>query len=112
MGTASASSEFSLEFEDVTKSFRRGSSTVPVLQGNSATLPRGTVVTVVGPSGAGKSTLLSLCNLLVSIPRRRARPSLWARSPALAYSPVAENGWVSLPNADDVSRHGAARPIP
>ena len=46
-----------LVFEDVYKSFRRGT---PVLRGMNLTIERGEFVFFTGPSGAGKSTLLRL----------------------------------------------------
>jgi len=48
----------SLRAEDITKSFRRGGSTTPVLQGVTVEVGAGEVVSLVGESGSGKSTLL------------------------------------------------------
>jgi len=49
-----------LEAKNVTKVYRMGSVALPVLQGVSLTIERGSCVAITGPSGAGKSTLLHL----------------------------------------------------
>ncbi len=46
--------------KDLSKSYRRGSQIVPVLEGISFTIERGEFLAVMGPSGSGKSTLLNL----------------------------------------------------
>lgn len=53
-----------IELHNIKKAFADGSKKVQVLNGISAKVGKGTLLTIVGPSGSGKSTLLSLCNLL------------------------------------------------
>jgi len=53
-----------IEVNDVTKSFRRGVTEIPVLRGLSCRIPAGAFAFIVGPSGSGKSTLLYLLGAL------------------------------------------------
>jgi putative ABC transport system ATP-binding protein len=53
-----------IEVEQITKSFRRGDTEIPVLRGLSCTIPEGAFAFIVGPSGSGKSTLLYLLGAL------------------------------------------------
>src|SRR5438067_13630247 len=55
-----------IELRDVTKSYRRESIEIPVLDGVSIAVPEGEFLGLMGPSGSGKSTLL---NLLAGIDR-------------------------------------------
>jgi len=55
-----------IELRDLTKSYRRDTMDIPVLEGVSITVPEGDFLGLMGPSGSGKSTLL---NLLAGIDR-------------------------------------------
>lgn len=56
----SQTTENAIELESVRKEYHRGSSAIPVLQGISLRVRRGTFASLMGPSGSGKSTLLNL----------------------------------------------------
>jgi len=45
---------------DLTKSYRRGTQVIPVLEHISFDIPEGEFLALMGPSGSGKSTLLNL----------------------------------------------------
>jgi putative ABC transport system ATP-binding protein len=49
-----------VEINDLSKSYRRGSQIIPVLERISFTIPAGEFLALMGPSGSGKSTLLNL----------------------------------------------------
>jgi len=53
-----------IEVTNLTKSFRRGETEIPVLRGLSCRIPAGAFAFIVGPSGSGKSTLLYLLGAL------------------------------------------------
>ncbi len=49
-----------VQIRDVTKAYRRGSQTVPVLMNINLDIEEGEFLALMGPSGSGKSTLLNL----------------------------------------------------
>lgn len=53
-----------IEFQDVTKSYSVGGTTVPVLRGISFVIEDGEFVSIMGPSGSGKSTLMHIMGCL------------------------------------------------
>ena len=58
-----------IELKDVTKTYRRDTLEIPVLERVSISVPEGDFLGLMGPSGSGKSTLL---NLLAGIDRPTA----------------------------------------
>ncbi|HEY7449165.1 MAG TPA: ABC transporter ATP-binding protein [Vicinamibacterales bacterium] len=53
-----------IEVENLTKSYRKGATVLPVLNGVTLHVTRGEFVAVMGRSGSGKSTLLNILGLL------------------------------------------------
>ncbi|HEY6873546.1 MAG TPA: ABC transporter ATP-binding protein [Geobacteraceae bacterium] len=49
-----------VEIENISKSYRRGSQVIPVLNGITFDIAEGEFMALMGPSGSGKSTLLNL----------------------------------------------------
>ena len=63
--------------ENVSKSFRNGQKTLPVLEDINLELHKEEFVALVGPSGCGKSTLLNICaGFLCMI----TSPSAWTQA--------------------------------
>ena len=57
---AGAGTEILAQLRDVTRTYRRGSESINVLNGLNLEVPRGDFLALMGPSGSGKSTLLNL----------------------------------------------------
>jgi putative ABC transport system ATP-binding protein len=55
-----SSSEAIVEIRNLSKAYRRGDQTVPVLTDINLDVARGEFIALMGPSGSGKSTLLNL----------------------------------------------------
>jgi putative ABC transport system ATP-binding protein len=49
-----------VDISNITKSYRRGSQVIPVLEKLSLSIPESEFLALMGPSGSGKSTLLNL----------------------------------------------------
>ncbi len=49
-----------VEIIDISKSYRRGSQVVPVLNNITFSIPQGEFIALMGPSGSGKTTLLNI----------------------------------------------------
>jgi tungstate transport system ATP-binding protein len=93
----------------------------PILQGISATIPRGTRTLILGPNGAGKSTLLRICHGLVAPtagrvrwasgePRPRAQAMVFQRPVMLRRSAIANVAYaLALAGVDGDARGARAR---
>ena len=59
-GGNGAATEAMVDVRNVTRTFRRGRTPVPVLRGFTLRMEKGDFLALMGPSGSGKSTLLNL----------------------------------------------------
>lgn len=59
-GNEAATNEALVVIEDLSKSYRRGAQTIPVLLNVDLTVDEGEFLALMGPSGSGKTTLLNL----------------------------------------------------
>ncbi|MDQ0188632.1 ATP-binding cassette domain-containing protein [Alicyclobacillus cycloheptanicus] len=66
MSDERAATEIAIRFHEVRKTVPGKDGPTPILDGLTADVPSGKIVTLVGPSGSGKSTILKLCNLLIT----------------------------------------------
>jgi putative ABC transport system ATP-binding protein len=64
--TSTDNSTSVIELRGLLKSYRRGSTITPVLQGVDLTVQRGECIFLAGPSGSGKTTLLSIVGCILS----------------------------------------------
>jgi putative ABC transport system ATP-binding protein len=55
-----------IEFDDISRHYRMGPSTVKAIDGVSLTVAEGEFVSIIGPSGSGKSTLMNIIGCLDS----------------------------------------------
>jgi putative ABC transport system ATP-binding protein len=53
-----------IQLNNIHKSYRIGSSSMPVLKGIDLLIKEGELVSIMGSSGSGKSTLLNILGLL------------------------------------------------
>jgi putative ABC transport system ATP-binding protein len=67
-----------VEIRNIKKSYKRGSYTIPVLEGINLDIKDGEFMALMGPSGSGKSTLMHILGLLHSPDTDDGRrPTLW-----------------------------------
>jgi putative ABC transport system ATP-binding protein len=66
-----ADADAPVRLEAVYKSYRRGSTVTPVLEGIDLAVERGECVYLTGPSGSGKTTLLSIVGCILTPDRGR-----------------------------------------
>lgn len=83
-------SEPMVDVREVTRTFRRGRSEVPVLRGLSLRMEQGEFLSLMGPSGSGKSTLL---NLIAGLDRPTGGEVVVGGSPIHSLSERRLAGW-------------------
>jgi len=64
--TSSPSPDAVVALRQVSKAYRRGATTTPVLEGVDLAIHRGQCVFLLGPSGSGKTTLLSIIGCVLT----------------------------------------------
>lgn len=87
---AESPAESMVDVRNVTRTFRRGRTPVPVLRGLSLRMEQGEFLALMGPSGSGKSTLL---NLIAGLDRPTGGEVIVGGSPIHSLSERKLAGW-------------------
>ena len=89
-GGNGAAAEAMVDVRNVTRTFRRGRTPVPVLRGFTLRMEKGDFLALMGPSGSGKSTLL---NLVAGLDRPTGGEVIVGGSPIHSLSERRLAGW-------------------